>query len=127
MSTLHSATGGCASLPDDFGLRTVAFAARDFQRELAGKLVSLEREQPELAIWLRTAFYRLETLAQDLALEQDARRRTEGAKVATRHAMRISSGLELAAAMGIGGGDLRTWSDHLAGIVSCLERVGRHG
>jgi hypothetical protein len=132
MSALHGAGAICASLPshfpaDDLGLRTVACAARDFQRDLTGKLAPLEREYPELAAWLRTALYRLETLAQDLALERDTHRRQEGAKTATRHAMRISSGLELAAAMGIGGGDLRAWSDHLAGIVSCLERVGRRG
>lgn len=109
------------------GLLLVERAARSLYVELAAQLTEIEAEQPELAVWLTTALWMLEMAAKDLATETDAAKRRKGLSLAMLQAMRISCGLELAAAMGFLDGDPTRLDGHLAGIVSRLERARDDG
>lgn len=109
--------------PADAGLLAVERAARRLYVELAGHLAEVESEQPELAVWLTTALWMLEMAAKDLSTETDPTLRRSGLSAATLQAMRISCGIELAAAMGFLDGDAGRFDHHLAGILSCLDRA----
>jgi len=105
------------------GLLAVERAARALYVELAGQLAEVETEQPELAAWLTTALWMLEMAAKDLSTETDPASLRAGLSAASLQAMRISCGIELASAMGFLDGDATRFDDHLAGILSRLERA----
>jgi hypothetical protein len=109
--------------PAHAGLLAVERAARALYVELAGHLAELEAEQPELAAWLTTALWMLEIAAKELSTETDPAALRAGISAATLQVMRISCGIELAAAMGFLDREASRFDDHLSGILSRLERA----
>ncbi|AKF03339.1 hypothetical protein [Sandaracinus amylolyticus] len=91
--------------------------------ELKDELARVAERQPELSVWLTTALWMLEMAAKDLRTEPDRERRRAGVAVAQMHAMRVSTGLELASAMGVLDADPEAFDLRFASILAELERA----